>query len=329
MVSGYVLLLMILIEYINVKTSEQWQKPINTSKTLQLFIAVLLGLSPGCAGTFAVVSLYTHNIIGFFSLLAATIATFGDEAFIIFSVKPLVGMKLILVLFIISMFVGFVFMKIKWNPHKHLEQHFIMHGDECCTRTQTIKHQIQKISMERALLLSIIFLIILNTLLSPHEHGEGHGHLSSETLVFILLAVVSLFIILTVPEHFLKYHIWEHVLKKHFVRLFLWSILTLFFLLVLNYYIDLKNVVNTSATMLLFLSILIGIIPVSGPHVLFFTLFLEGIIPFSVLLANSIVQEGHAGIPLIAENKKAFISVKVIKIILAIIVGLIGYYAKF
>ena len=78
---------MILIEYVNVKTSGKWILLVKQKHWLQIFLAAFLGWIPGCVGMFAVVSLYTHRLVTFGALLAASIATFGDEAFLMFSLK--------------------------------------------------------------------------------------------------------------------------------------------------------------------------------------------------------------------------------------------------
>ena len=69
------------------------------------------------------------------------------------------------------------------------------------------------------------------------------------------------------------------------------------------------------------LAVLIGCIPQSGPHLVFVTMFAAGYIPLPVLLANTISQEGHAGLPLLAESKSAFVKAKAIKIVLALVIG--------
>ncbi len=43
----------------------------------------------------------------------------------------------------------------------------------------------------------------------------------------------------------------------------------------------------------------------------FVTLFAQGLIPFSVLLASSIAQDGHGMLPLLAESKRGFLAVKI------------------
>ena len=64
------------------------------------------------------------------------------------------------------------------------------------------------------------------------------------------------------------------------------------------------------------LAILIGLIPESGPHLIFVTLFAG---PFPVLFVNSLVQEGHAGLPLLADSRRAFIKAKGIKVVMALV----------
>jgi hypothetical protein len=124
---------------------------------------------------------------------------------------------------------------------------------------------------------------------------------------------------------------WNHVIKKHFVKIFLWTFVVLMLIYLLLHYLPLESLANKSfgKIILLSLAILIGIIPQSGPHLIFIFLFVEGMIPFSILLANSIMQEGHAGIPLLAESPMSFVRIKSLKFILALTIGLLGFFVGF
>ena len=73
----------------------------------------------------------------------------------------------------------------------------------------------------------------------------------------------------------------------------------------------------------LLIAILIGIIPQSGPHLIFIILFAQGNLPLGIFIANCIVQDGHGALPLLAESRKAFLVSKGIKIIIALILGTI------
>ena len=146
----------------------------------------------------------------------------------------------------------------------------------------------------------------------------------------VLLGIsFSLFIILSVPDHFLKQHLWEHIVKMHIPRIFLWTFGTLLVFSIGMNYIDLQGWISDNMLVVLIVAILIGIIPESGPHLILVTLFAEGSIPFSILLANSISQDGHGMLPLLAESKRGFIMVKVVNIIVAFIIGGTGLIFRF
>lgn len=124
--------------------------------------------------------------------------------------------------------------------------------------------------------------------------------------------------------HFLREHVWEHVIKKHALTLFLYAFGTLIVLGVINQFVDLQTIMETEAWtkwLLLLIAVAVGFLPVSGPHLIFVMLFLQGSIPFSILLANSIAQNGHAGIPLMAQSRRNFLVVKGITMALGLLVG--------
>ena len=80
---------------------------------------------------------------------------------------------------------------------------------------------------------------------------------------------------------------------------------------------------------LLLLAVLLGIIPESGPHLVFVVMYFSGAIPFSILLASSVVQDGHGALPLLAYSRKSFLMMKAINVVFGLIVGLIGYFIGF
>jgi hypothetical protein len=124
--------------------------------------------------------------------------------------------------------------------------------------------------------------------------------------------------------HFMREHVWEHVIKKHALTLFLYAFGTLLVLGILNHFFDLQTIMESNAWtkwLLLLIAVAVGFLPVSGPHLIFVMLFLQGSIPFSILLANSIAQNGHAGIPLMAQSRRNFLVVKGITMALGLLAG--------
>ena len=141
-------------------------------------------------------------------------------------------------------------------------------------------------------------------------------------------SLVALFITATVPEHFLEEHLWEHIVKVHIPRVFLWTLGALVVMAVLLHSLDLGSWIEANYLTVLLIACLVGFIPESGPHMIFVTLFAEGAIPFGILLASSVVQDGHGMLPLLAESKKGFISVKVINLSTGLLVGLAWYVGE-
>lgn len=339
LVSGFVLFMMLIIEYINVRTKEKWSKPLQKSRWLQLIIAVILGVTPGCAGIFATVSLFTHNIINFAALLGGTIAAVGDEAFIMLTLIPSTAIKILVLTFIIGIIAGTIFnLFFKSKPIPKFEKHLEMHGDDCCASPTHQHHNHKTIektyrfTFARSMFLSILILIIFSQFAQFNTSQTSvpqESLFSPESLIFMFMGLVSMFIIITVPEHFLMEHLWGHVIKKHFLRLFLWTLGALFFIAVFSEYFQIGEWVKVNPISVLLIALAVGLLPTSGPHIIFITLFMQGVIPFSFLLANSIVQDGHGGIPLLAEARTSFFKIKAIKLLIGLLVGFLGIYFKF
>ena len=80
---------------------------------------------------------------------------------------------------------------------------------------------------------------------------------------------------------------------------------------------------------MILIAVLVGLIPESGPHLVFVALYASGLVPFSVLLASSISQDGHSSLPLLAETKKGFLKAKLVNMIIGLIVGYGAYLLNF
>lgn len=324
MITSFVLMMMLLIEYINVQTRGEWQKSFQESKLKQYVLAAFLGVIPGCLGAFTVVSLYSHRVVGFGALVAVMIATSGDEAFVMLSMFPQTAIWINVILFILAIVVAFIvdiiFKDSKWQIVKQ-EHEFEVHEQEYCNcfSKREVFHQLKAMTFTRALLLTIfgIFLLaILSSALGPEVWNW-------KKITFTIGSLVSLFIISTVPDHFLEEHIYAHVIKKHLLRVFLWTFGALLVVHYIENYLDITEWLKENTVTLLLIATGVGIIPESGPHMIFVTMYANGLVPFAVLLASSISQDGHGSLPLLAVSTKTFILLKVINIVVAIVLGLI------
>jgi len=325
MVTFFVLIVMLMIEYLTVQSRGRWSKPFNKSGYLQGFISALLGLVPGCLGSFTAVSLYIHRTFNFAALLAAMIATAGDEAFIMFSLFPEKALHLNIILFLIAIFSGSIFYLLFKNrgPLRDKTKEFPVHNEEpdcICFDSGLIIPQLKQITFSRALLITGGLLFLLH-LFTTAEFHQPNGW---EKTTYVVVTLIGLFIVSTVPNHFLSEHLWKHTILRHIPRIFIWTLIAFLVIDVLLAYFDLDHWISSNTLVMLGLALLVGLIPQSGPHIVFLTLFASGTIPFSVLLANSIVQEGHGAIPLLAESPRSFIIMKAIKLLIGIIAGAAG-----
>jgi len=124
-------------------------------------------------------------------------------------------------------------------------------------------------------------------------------------------------------NHFLKEHVYGHIIKEHIPRLFIWLFFTMLIINFLMLRFDLASILPQNKLALIFIAALVGIIPVSGPHLIFVLLFSQGLIPFSVLLVSSIVQDGHGLLPLLSYSIKDTFYVKIFNVLFGLGVGLI------
>ena len=69
----------------------------------------------------------------------------------------------------------------------------------------------------------------------------------------------------------------------------------------------------------------IGIIPESGPHLVFVMMYAQGVIPFSVLFTTSFVQDGHGMLPLLSYSIKDSVLIKIFNLFFGLAVGGVFY----
>ncbi|MBN2426357.1 MAG: arsenic efflux protein [Calditrichaceae bacterium] len=327
MITSFVFIMMLLIEYINVMTRGGWQNSLKKNRWGQYILSGFLGATPGCLGAFTVVSLYSHQIVSLGALVAAMIATSGDEAFVMFSLFPAQAFWLTILLFIIAI-VGGYFTDLLYKKQdrliSHLNHELPMHSEDSCIcfSKKLFWPQLKHITFPRTLLIGI-FVLFLFFLLSD---TIGVFEWDWKKITFTIGALFGLFVVLTVPDHFLEEHLWNHVLKKHAFRIFLWTFGALLVIDLFENFINVESWIKDNYLWVLMLAVLVGIIPESGPHLLFVTLYADGSLPFSILLASSIVQDGHGMLPMLAVSRRGFIWVKLINMIIGILAGLIGLY---
>ena len=126
-------------------------------------------------------------------------------------------------------------------------------------------------------------------------------------------------------RHYLREHVWKHMVKKHLWQLLIMTFLALLFIHIGLKYWNLKEFVSQNLVWVLLVSALAGIIPESGPHLIFVMMYAQGLIPFSVLLTSSFVQDGHGMLPLFSFTIRDSVLIKLFNLIFGLGVGIIIY----
>lgn len=126
--------------------------------------------------------------------------------------------------------------------------------------------------------------------------------------------------------HFLKEHVYGHILKGHIPKLFLWIFvpLTLVEFLIQNF--DFTSLISGMPILaLIVFAALVGVIPESGPHMIFLILYTKGLIPFSVLLVSTLSQDGHGLLPLLSYSVRDTFYVQIFTTGFSLVVGVALY----
>ena len=345
LITGMVVMMMLMIESLNISSGGRFFSRLRGSKIGQIVVSALLGWIPGCMGGFASVSLFSHGMISFGALVAMMIATSGDEAFVMLTLFPGKALWISLVILVIGILVGvlidYVGPKLGLKPYAlkacdemniHEEDLHPHAHDAHPAHEEAAPFKKRSFTWRRGILFVGIgiYILALATGMLEHEH-EGieeaeHGgfNLLSEDWMNMLFAAVSLIMLAVVAfgsDHFVEEHLWHHVVARHVPKIFAWTfgvLVALGFIMVL---VDVSAWISANVPLMIVLATLIGIIPESGPHLIFVTLFAAGVVPMPVLLASCISQDGHAALPLLAESKGAFLRAKAINCVIALIVG--------
>lgn len=337
LISGLVVIMMMMIESFNIESHGDFFSGLKKSRFGGVTIAALLGTIPGCMGGFATVSLYTHGMLSFGALVAMMIASSGDEAFVMLALMPDKAMWIFVILLAVAIVVG-VLADLFYKPQKTdfaCAEGYEIHSEDADVnlapghlpkkRHLTWKRVVMFIAVE-------IFISVLVAGYLDHGHQE-HAHdttginLLSEDWMNILFAVLSIIVLVVLvvgSDHFIEEHLWRHIVKKHLPAIFTWTFGVLLIIGVLLHFVDISQWISDNTALMILLAAAVGIIPESGPHLIFVTLYASGIIPLPVLLASCISQDGHASIPLLAESKRSFARAKLLNLAVALVVGFVA-----
>ena len=327
LVTGLVVIMMMLIEVFNVSSSGRMFSGLKHRRFGQVLLSALLGAIPGCMGGFASVSLYTHGLISFGALIAMMIASSGDEAFVMLAMFPGRSAWIFLILFVVAVAVGLL---VDLFHSKYDGCHSMSVHDQDREPRHEHKHERHYGWKRVVMFLGVVVFMgaLLLGWLEGADEDAGSFNLLSEEWMYWLFAALSLAVLgmlLFAGDHFVEEHLWEHIVTHHLPGIFLWTFGTILILGILMSHFDMASWISDNTILMILLAAAIGIIPESGPHLVFVSLYAAGVVPLPVLLASCISQDGHASLPLLAESRGSFLKAKLINVVVAVVIGLLSH----
>lgn len=324
LITGLVTTMMMLIEVFNVRSQGHVFQGLRNHRLGQVLLSALLGSIPGCMGGFASVSLYNHGLISFGALISMMIASSGDEAFVMLAMFPDKSAWIFLILFGVAIATGLL---VDLFQHRYDGCHS-MHVHEEDQPCQHEHHEKRHFGWKRLLMfcgvLIFISALVSGILEEPEDTSGGGFNLLSEEWMYWMFASFSLIVLavlLFAKDHFIEEHLWEHIVCHHLPSIFLWAFGTLLVLGLLMAKFDISLWISDNVVLMILLAAVVGIIPESGPHLVFVSLYAAGVVPLPVLLASCISQDGHASLPLLAESRSSFLKAKLVNVAVALLVG--------
>jgi hypothetical protein len=331
MISFFVFVMMLLVDFADMATQRRISIIMQGSRWRQYAIASFLGSTPGCLGAFMNVTLYVHGMISFGAIVGGMIATSGDEAFVMLAQFPGTAMALFGLLFVCGIFFAWVTDKLIGIFHiVPCESCSKTVCELCLTGTNkteegngifgisNISKNFHQLSFTRFLLLvvfgSFLILLLLGTI--------GTSDWNWKRITFIILSLCSLYVAMIASEQYLLVHIWDHIIKRHLFRVFIWTFGALLFVHLGLAFWNLESFIREHMMWVLLIGALIGIVPESGPHLIFVMMYAQGLVPFSVLFTTSFVQDGHGMLPMLSYSIKDSTLIKAFNLVFGLTAGL-------
>ncbi len=267
-------------------------------KRAQVPVAALLGMSPGCAGAIVVTAAYSSGNVSLGALVAALTGTMGDAAFLLIATKPLAAAVLMPVSLLAGIITGLIVDKFhtrhipgrigatcdlgpRIGPVRSRDRLFIAVAAPGLALGLMDVFQVEPgpllASLGMAVALAGMLLILAIWLVSPMQAVSNPKDAPitrvSEETAFITIWVLGAYLAYGYVEAFSG--------------------------------LDLGALFATVAVAMPLIGTLIGFIPGCGPQILVATMYLNGLVPFSALVANAISNDGDALFPAIALNPRA------------------------
>ncbi len=321
----FVFSMMVFVDWLNVRSRGGMTMALRGRRWREYVLSSFLGATPGCLGAFMNVSLYVHGLISFGALVGGMIATSGDESYVMLSLFPEKALILFGGLFLSGIIFGaisdWIARRLGMEPCEACRLQEVHPEELGGSQWETLRANLRRPSLLRLGFLSLMIALLMISSLGVV--GPKSWNWMRVTLVVLLsLGTVLGF---SSSEHYLRTHIVGHILRTHTLRVFLWTFGALLVLSFLPPQETVRAFIQGHIWLIFLFAGLLGIIPESGPHMIFVMMYASGLIPFSVLFVSSFVQDGHGMLPLLSVSVRDSLRVKAFNLAFGLAVGGVLY----
>lgn len=361
-VGVFVGIMMLIFGSVRFWTAGEIIRKIEKYRAYQPLFGAILGVSPGCGGAIFMMPLYTKGVVTFGTIIATLIATMGDSSFVIISRMPAQALYIHAISFVVGVVSGYVVDYFNLDilrkqipverlavlqpvcdcpvkpeltsEHGHIISKSRINWDET-----SLGHKLTHHGYMVWWAITSIGFILGVTLLTQRSMNDVLGF-NIDMFIGVIGTAFSL-VIWIMGKRFIgddtlddlrdqlssfKETLVHSGMETAFVTTWVFIAYLAYELFMLFSGLDLQPIVDQAGVWSVIVAAAIGLIPGCGPQIVLVTLYTNGIIPFSAVLANAISQDGDALFPILAMDKKAGLVVTFYTTIPAIILGILFYF---
>jgi len=349
--------------YLNYKTAGAVIATITKYKQFQVPMGAVLGVSPGCGGAIFVMPLYLRGTVTYGTVVATLVATMGDSSFVIISRMPRQAAYIHLISFVVGILAGYAVDSLGLGrallrPEQTSPRHatrssqtkwpHLGHsaGDEVDQALHpehrevagTVGYEITHRGYALYWLVTGIGFLLGIVLLTQQDINRWVGF-DLNRVVGLLGAAISV-IWLIAARHIvaddthaeleekvasLKEMLIHNAHETAFVTFWVFVAYSAYELFMYFTQLDLHAVVAQAGFWPVVVAACIGLIPGCGPQIVTVTLYTQGVIPFSALVAHTLSQDGDALFPIIAMNRRVALWATITTTVPALLMGVLFY----
>lgn len=311
------------------------------SRYWQPLIVALLGAMPGCGGAILVVTQYTRGYVTFGSVVSVLVATMGDAAFLLLAREPVTGMIVMIVSIVTAVLSGLVIDALHGPLFMRQSVHVAARPTDTCQPVEAESWIKYWQSLWVGVILAGFFIgVALHLQLDPRAWLMAVT--TFDVVGWLSVAGTVLALVMWASSRFgntqyalcaMKTESYPFVARVIIDTNFVTGWVVIGFLsyelAVYAFGSGIEAALPVrGSSWVPFMAILIGFLPGCGPQILVTSLYLNGVIPFSAQLGNSIANDGDALFPAIALAPRAAMLATIYSAIPAFILAY-GYYILF